>query len=80
MRGVIFLNGINAMLSKGTIYYVAGLAILLFALSSVSLLENIFGKWDLWIYCLGVPLGAYLIFKGRKAYGLKNKLFFGKED
>ena len=68
------------MLSKGTIYYIAGLSIVLISLFSVNLLEEIFGKWDLWVYCLGVPIGGYLIFKGRKEYGLKNKGFFDKQD
>ena len=39
------------MLSKGTIYYIAGLSIVLPSLFSVNLLEEIFGKWDLWVYC-----------------------------
>ncbi len=44
----------------------------------ISLLENFFGKWDLWICCFGAPLGAYLIFKGRKILGLENKNFNDK--
>ena len=68
------------MPSKGTIYFFVGLFILLFSLFSVNLLEDIFGKWDIWIYCFGLPLGCYLILKGRKEYGLKNKGFFDQDD
>jgi hypothetical protein len=53
---------------------VIGLLIIIFSFG----LSRIFKEHSLWITAIGIPIGAFIIFKGREKIGLKNK-FFGDE-
>ena len=66
------------MISKGVIYIIVGLIVLLIVIGSISFLQKWLGNWSLWIMCLGFPAGGFLILRGREKLGLKNK-YFGKD-
>jgi len=55
---------------KGTIQIAAGLAILIFVVRSISVLENWIGKGALWVMAIGYPTGGFLIFRGKEKLGL----------
>lgn len=50
---------------------VIGLAIMVLAFG----LGYVFEDFSGWIIAIGVPIGAFIIFKGRERLGLKNKHF-----